>query len=74
MSKIDQLKADFEKLPSEERSELFRWLIGMGWRAERRAGYPVAPKRRSRNQHSHATPFHLQWRAARALVSGRHAK
>ena len=31
MSKIDELKADIERLPSEEVSELFRWLSEKEW-------------------------------------------
>jgi hypothetical protein len=31
MSKIDELKADIEKLPSEELAELFRWLSEKEW-------------------------------------------
>jgi hypothetical protein len=31
MSKIDELKADIEKLPSEEIAELFRWLSEKEW-------------------------------------------
>jgi hypothetical protein len=31
MSKIDELKADIEKLPSEEVAELFRWLSEKEW-------------------------------------------
>ena len=31
MSKIDELKADIEKLPSEEFAELFRWLSEKEW-------------------------------------------
>ncbi len=31
MSKIDELKADIERLPSEERAELFRWLSEKDW-------------------------------------------
>ena len=31
MSKIDELKADIEKLPSEEFTELFRWLSEKEW-------------------------------------------
>jgi hypothetical protein len=31
MSKIDQLKADIEKLPSEQVAELFRWLSDKEW-------------------------------------------
>ena len=31
MSKIDELKADFERLPSEELAELFRWLSEKEW-------------------------------------------
>jgi hypothetical protein len=31
MSKLDQLKADIERLPNEERAELFRWLSEREW-------------------------------------------
>ena len=31
MSKIDELKADIEKLPSKELTELFRWLSEKDW-------------------------------------------
>ena len=31
MSKIDEIKADIEKLPSEECAELFRWLSEKEW-------------------------------------------
>jgi hypothetical protein len=31
MSKIDELKADIERLPSEEFAELFHWLSEKGW-------------------------------------------
>ena len=31
MSKIDELKADIEGLPSEELAELFRWLSEKEW-------------------------------------------
>ena len=31
MSKINQLKADIERLPSEEFAELFRWLSEKDW-------------------------------------------
>ncbi|MGO8731435.1 MAG: hypothetical protein ACLQVM_01425 [Terriglobia bacterium] len=31
MSKIDELKADIDRLPSEEVSELFRWLSEKEW-------------------------------------------
>ncbi|MGA3326690.1 MAG: hypothetical protein ABSF45_19670 [Terriglobia bacterium] len=31
MSKIDELKADIERLPSEEVSELYRWLPEKEW-------------------------------------------
>ena len=31
MSKIDELKADIERLPSEEVAELFRWLSEKEW-------------------------------------------
>ena|SRR5208283_1499929 len=31
MSKIDELKADIERLPGEEVSELFRWLSEKEW-------------------------------------------
>jgi hypothetical protein len=31
MSKIDELKADIERLPSEEMAELFRWLSNKEW-------------------------------------------
>jgi hypothetical protein len=31
MSKIDELKADIERLPSEEMAELFRWLSEKEW-------------------------------------------
>lgn len=31
MSKIDELKAEIEKLPSEEVSEIFRWLSEKDW-------------------------------------------
>lgn len=31
MSKIDELKADIERLPSEELAELFRWLSEREW-------------------------------------------
>ena len=33
MSKIDELKEDIEKLPSEELAELFRWLSEKEWRS-----------------------------------------
>ncbi len=33
MSKIDELKADIEKLPSAEVAELFRWLSEKEWRS-----------------------------------------
>jgi hypothetical protein len=31
MSKIDDLKAEVEKLPSEEFSEFFRWMTDKDW-------------------------------------------
>lgn len=31
MSKIDQLKKEIEKLPSEDLSEIFRWLSDKDW-------------------------------------------
>jgi hypothetical protein len=31
MSKIDELKADIERLPAEEVAELFRWLSEKDW-------------------------------------------
>jgi hypothetical protein len=31
VSKIDQLKAEIEKLPSEEFTEIFRWLSEKDW-------------------------------------------
>lgn len=31
MSKIDQLKAEIERLPSEEFAELFRWVSEKDW-------------------------------------------
>ena len=31
MSKIEELKAEIEKLPSEEFAELFRWLSEADW-------------------------------------------
>ena len=31
MSKIDELKADIERLPSEELAELFRWSSEKEW-------------------------------------------
>jgi hypothetical protein len=31
MSKIDELKADIERLPGEEAAELFRWLSDREW-------------------------------------------
>ena len=31
MSKIDELKADIERLPGEEVAELFRWLSEKEW-------------------------------------------
>ncbi len=31
MSRIDELKADIERLPSEEMAELFRWLSEKDW-------------------------------------------
>jgi len=31
MSKIDELKADIERLPGEEIAELFRWLSEREW-------------------------------------------
>jgi hypothetical protein len=31
MSKIEELKADIERLPSEEVAELFRWLSERDW-------------------------------------------
>ncbi len=31
MSKIDQLKAEIESLPSEEFTEIFRWLSEKDW-------------------------------------------
>jgi hypothetical protein len=31
MSKIDQLKAEIESLPSEEIAEIFRWLSEKDW-------------------------------------------
>jgi Fe-S cluster biosynthesis and repair protein YggX len=31
MSKIDELKADIERLPGEEAAELFRWLSEKEW-------------------------------------------
>ena len=31
MSKIDELKADIEKLPSAELTELFRWMSEKDW-------------------------------------------
>jgi len=45
MSKIDELKADIERLPGEEVAELFRWLSEKEWenwdeemKADSRAG------------------------------------
>lgn len=31
MSKMEELKADIERLPSEELTELFRWLSEKDW-------------------------------------------
>ncbi len=31
MSKIDQLKAEIEELPDEDRAEIFRWLSEKDW-------------------------------------------
>ena len=31
MSKIDQLTAEIEKLPDEDRAEIFRWLSEKDW-------------------------------------------
>ena len=31
MSKLDELKADIEGLPSQKQAELFRWLSGKDW-------------------------------------------
>jgi hypothetical protein len=31
MSKIDELKADIERLPSDELAELFRWMSEKEW-------------------------------------------
>jgi len=31
MSKVDQLKAEIEKLPGEEIAEIFRWLSEKDW-------------------------------------------
>ena len=31
MSKIDELKVEIERLPSEEFTELFRWLLEKDW-------------------------------------------
>ncbi|MBI3684660.1 MAG: hypothetical protein HY235_30185 [Acidobacteria bacterium] len=31
MSKIDELKAEIERLPGEELTELFRWLTEKDW-------------------------------------------
>jgi len=31
MSKIDELKAEIERLPSEEVAEIFRWLAEKDW-------------------------------------------
>ena len=31
MSKVDQLKAEIESLPSEEFAEIFRWLSEKDW-------------------------------------------
>ena len=31
MSKIDELKAEIERLPSEEFAEIFRWLSEKDW-------------------------------------------
>jgi len=31
MSKIDELKAEIERLPSEEIAEIFRWLSEKDW-------------------------------------------
>jgi hypothetical protein len=31
MSRIDELKADIERLPSQELAELFRWLSEKEW-------------------------------------------
>jgi hypothetical protein len=31
VSKVDQLKADIEKLPGEELAELYRWLSEKDW-------------------------------------------
>ena len=31
MSRVDQLKAEIERLPSEEFAELFRWLSEKDW-------------------------------------------
>ena len=31
MSKIDELKAEIERLPSEEFTEIFRWLSEKDW-------------------------------------------
>ena len=31
MSKVDELKAEIERLPSEEFTELFRWLSEKDW-------------------------------------------
>jgi hypothetical protein len=31
MSKIDELKAEIERLPDDQLSEIFRWLSAKGW-------------------------------------------
>ena len=41
MSRIDELKAEIERLPSEEFGELFRWLSEKDWEDGTRRSRPT---------------------------------
>ena len=62
MSKIDEIKADIEGLPSEELAELFRWLSEKEWEswdkeieADSRAGRLDFLVREAREQKARGT-------------------
>ena len=62
MSKVDQLKAEIERLPGEEFSELFRWLADKDWErwdkeieADSRAGRVDFLVREARQQKAKGT-------------------
>ncbi len=64
MSKIDELKADIERLSSEELAELFRWLSEKEWEswdkeieADSQAGRLDFLECEARKEKAKTTPF-----------------